>query len=95
MIDKRKNVCYVIEMYYIRADKECSVKFLSQHGISSRRFKAFADHYFKHVFPVAERKRRDFDGGIGSQLTISWDMWKEEKWKKYALEGITEKEKCY
>lgn len=95
MIDKRKNVCYVIELYYIRADEEHKRKFISQHGLGSKRFEAFADHYFKHVFPVSKRKRGGFEGDIGTQLTISWEMWQEEKWREYALEGITEVEKCY
>lgn len=85
----------MIDIYYIRADKQCKVKFLSQHGISTRRFKAFLEDYFKNVFPVAKRKRGGFDGEVGSQLTISREMWKEEKWKKYTLEDITESEKCY
>ena len=93
MIDKRKNVCYVIEMYYIRAEKECSRKFLSQHQMDSRRFKTFAEDYFKNVFPVSKKKMGDFDGYVGSQWTVSREVWPSVK--DEVLEGITEKEKCY
>ena len=93
MIDKRKNVCYVIHVYYIRNDKECKHKFISQHTDSSRRFKAFAEHYFKNVFPVSKKKMGGFDGEVSTQRTVSWEEWTDVK--DEVLEGITEKEKCY
>ncbi|WP_172369603.1 hypothetical protein [Sporosarcina jiandibaonis] len=93
MIDKRKNVCYVIHIYYIRADEECKRKFISQHSADSRQFKAFMENYFKNVFPVSEKKMGGLDGEVFSQRTISWDDWQDDK--EGVLEGITENEKCY
>lgn len=93
MIDKRKNVCYVIHIYYIRADEECKRKFISQHQADSRRFKSFMENYFKNVFPVSRKKMGGFEGEVFTQRTISWDDWQDVK--NEVLEGITENEKCY
>lgn len=93
VIDKRKNVCYVIHVYYIRNGEECKRKFISQHSFDSRRFKAFAEHYFKNVFPVSESKMGGFDGEVSYQRTITRKEWPDVKVE--VLEGITELEKCY
>lgn len=93
MIDKRKNVCYVIHIYYIRNGKECMKKFISQHSSGSKRFIEFSEDYFKNVFPVSKKKMGGFDGEVNTQRTVSWDEWLDVK--ERVLEGITEKEKCY
>lgn len=93
VIDRRKNICYVIHVYYIRKDEECRHKFLSQHSSNSKRFKSFVEHYFKNLFPVSRRKMGGFDGDISSQQTISQKQWQDVK--QEVLEGITEQEKCY
>lgn len=93
MIDKTKNVCYVIWVNYwscASGNKEiCKRKFLSQYQFSSKRFTEFLDKYFKTV--------PDFDGfyngDLGSQSTISRSEWQQVK--DEVLEGISEKEKCY
>lgn len=93
MIDKTKNVCYVIRVLYMRNGKECSQKFLSLHGVGTKKFKEFRDKYFKEVLSVSPKKIGGHDGDIGSQFTISKESW--ERQKASVLEGITEAEKCY
>ena len=93
MIDKTKNVCYVIHLYYRRNHEVHKHKFLSRHQITSKCFEQFADDYFRNVFPVSKSKRGDGDGHIGDQWTVRRKMWPDVK--DEVLEGITEKEKCY
>ena len=93
IIDKRKNVCYVIHVNYIRNNKVCKQKFLSQHQSTSRRFEEFMEHYFKTVNLVSIKKIGDFDGVISTQWTVGREIWQDVKQK--VLEGTTEKEKCY
>lgn len=92
MIDRSKNVCYVIHVPYIRNGKECKQKFLSLHGIETKRFAEFRDRYFKEVLSVSKKKIGGFDGDMGSQTTISKKEW--GRLKNDTLEGITELEKC-
>lgn len=92
MIDKRKNVCYVITINYWYkkggVEEIRKHKFLSQHQITTKKFKVFVKNYFKG-FPGF----RGFDEEWGSQWTVSKKIWQDVKEK--VLEGITEKEKCY
>lgn len=92
MINKRKNVCYVITIFYeYRKSGTREIrqqKFLSQHQFDTKRFKEFERNYFKGV--------SGFDGyceEYGRQWTVGRNMW--PKVKNEVLEGITEKEKCY
>lgn len=93
MIDKRKNICYLIKMNYWYRDENINEirtqKFISMHQITSKRFKGFYEQYFKAV--------EGYDGlfydDIGSQWTVSKDIWSQVK--DDVMSCITENEKCY
>lgn len=93
MINRAKNVCYVIHIPYLQNGKEHHQKFLSLHGLTTKHFVDFRDKYFKEVLSVSVKKIGGHDGDMGSQSTISKEQW--EKQKLNILEGITELEKCY
>jgi len=103
MIDRRKNVCYVISVPYEDDKKDgCFItykrqKFISLHGIQTKQFKEFRDNYFREVLKVNPSRigEWDYDGkSEGTQETISRNQWEDEKVRKRVLEGITEREKC-
>lgn len=93
MINKRINVCYVIEVnYWHQSDEKEELrtqKFLSQHQFGSKRFNAFMNDYFSKISGF----RRFFNDDLGSQRTIRRADWNEMK--EEVLANVTEKEKCY
>lgn len=91
MVDEAKNKGYLITIYFERAGKRHSKRFLSKHQMHTRKFKRFMKNYFKNVFPV-NIKKIGYDGELGRQSTITNEDWKENK-GKYS-EGITKKEVC-
>ena len=94
MIDKSKNVCYVIELYYTKDGKRKTIKFLSQHGINSKRFKGFANDYFTNVLPIKPHDRW-YNGEVGTQATICKKSWSDITIRKQVLDGVTRKEMCH
>ena len=95
MINKKKNICYVIHVNYMVGGTEKKQKFVSQYGSGTKKFKKFRDDYFKNTLKLSVDSIGGKDGDLSTQMTISNEMWKLQKWKDYVLEGITEKEKCY
>lgn len=95
MINKRKNVCYVIHVLAVNAEgKPFEQKFLSQHGISTKRFKSFAEKYLK-ARGCKLYTQMSGEHEWGSQLTISREVWKDAETRAEILKGISEDEKCY
>lgn len=90
MIDKTKNVCYVNTVTYF--DKELNIKkmkFLSQHGVSTKRLECFYKKYLKN-------SESGFSDMIElSQWTISKESWKNPSIRIEVMSDITKKEKCY
>lgn len=103
MIDRAKNVCYLITVPYTiggRADTNyLNQKFLSLHQAHTKHFEAFRDRYFKEVLhiPASHIGEWEDDGYVmGWQRTIGWHEWNENaELRKQVLEGITEREKCW
>ncbi len=95
MINKSKNVCYVIYGCYEKDGEDCRVKFLSQHSVSSNRFKEFANAYYDSVLKVSRRNRTNSEDTAFEQYTISRKDWLDQKIRINVLKGITEQEKCY
>lgn len=93
MINQEKNVCYVIEVLYIKDGNECKQKFISLHSILSKRFVEFKENYFKEVMGLNKSDIKGNNGKLGSQTTISKEQW--EKDKDWVMTGVTEREKCY
>lgn len=99
MIDRAKNICYLITVpYEVRGEMKYQ-KFLSLHGISTKHFEAFRDEYFREVLQVSPKCIGEWEKDgmtVGAQSTISWKDWKKhENIRNYVLEGITEREKCW
>lgn len=95
MIDKRKNVCYVIHVQSVDENGDrFTQKFLSQHGITTKTFKKFAENYLrKKNCRIYSQMNGEYEWG--TQFTVSLDYWKDKEKRKRVLEGITENEKCY
>ncbi|WP_312085163.1 hypothetical protein [Exiguobacterium sp.] len=71
MIDRRKNLCYIITIHYLAIDgngeyKSRSCDFISLHGINTKRCKKFAHDYVRRD-PQFHRLEEEW----GSQRTIS------------------------
>jgi len=83
MIDKRKNMFYEIKVHYYSTSKEFkTVKFVTEHSISTKKFDKFMKEYFKTV--------EDFEWhpeDWGSQYTVSNAIYEEYKDKLH--EGMT------
>lgn len=92
MINKAINACYVITIPYRKKGRVYEQKFLSQHQMTTKRFKKFRDNYFTNVLKL-NVGRIGADGTLGSQITVSKADWSDVK--EWVLEGITELEKCY
>lgn len=102
MIDRAKNICYVIFVPYVEHANTFDYKyqkFLSLHQIHTKAFEAFRDKYFMEVLNISPRnigKWDKMDREMGSQQTIRWFDWvHSEKLRQQVLEGITEREKCW
>lgn len=103
MIDRSKNVCYVITVPYVLGDHFDTdykyQKFLSLHGAQTKHFKDFMKKYFTEVLGVDERNIGECEGGgwvsYGTEQTISRKAWLDESTRKLVLEGITDREKCW
>lgn len=103
MIDRNKNICYVIEVPYDVTPKgSCFVKykrqkFISLHGHQTKEFKQFRDNYFKNILKVSIGRVGEWDDGgtiSAYQQTISRKAWENEAVREQVIEGITELEKC-
>lgn len=103
MIDRRKNICYVIEVPYEVREKGSNFisykrqKFLSLHGSQTKHFEEFRNKYFREVLKVSVNciGEWDKDGStMAYQRTISRKAWQDAKVRTSVMEGITEREKC-
>ena len=90
MIDKSKNVCYVNTVTYFDKEQEIkTIKLLSQHGVSTKRFDSFYKKYL-------EKTESGFSSMIElTQWTVSKESWKNASIRVKVMSNITEKEKCY
>ena len=101
VIDRSKNVCYVITVPYVEEARTCTYKyqkFISLHSAFSKKFEAFRNRYFQEVLQIPIEQIGEWDKSEcteASQYTVSWKQWKQDATiRAKVLEGITEREKC-
>lgn len=105
MIDRRKNMLYVITVPYDQAKTPKDFngykyqKFISLHSIMSKRFRKFSEKYFEKVLGIMPYQigegGKGGDISLGTQETISLVQWQDAAVRERVMEGITELEKCY
>ena len=85
-------------MPYVDEGQLKKVKFLSLHSSRTKKFIAFRDAYFNDVLDVRLSSIGEWecDGYIQAyESTISKESWKRREVREDALQGITDKEKCW
>lgn len=93
MINKHKNVCYVIQVNAVDVEgNQVWVKFISNHSFNSKRFRAFAKDYLLNHSLVPYSSQSEY--GSMTQETISNLMWQDPDVRKRVMDGITESQKC-
>lgn len=102
MINRAKNVCYVILVPYHLGERFNTnykyQKFLSLHQARTKTFIEFRDRYFREVLNVPRSNIGEWDKmeyTTAEQTTVSWKQWKDEALREIVLDGITDREKCW